>query len=144
MNKRGALVVAAALTIGGSAACASGHAATEQGLAPGTAKISIDGAELPATNAVQCAPAEQAFRTIKTGDGNSGATLMVSNAGKLTVEYVRIRNLNGFTGDYDRGLGGDATVTLSGITYEIWGVGIGYGPNSPEPATERFTIKVSC
>lgn len=145
MKKRGAYVFVAALTICGSAACASGQAATEeQGLAPGTAKITIDGADVPTTHAVECAPAEQAFTTITTGDGNAGTTMMVSNAGKLVVEYVRIRNLNGFTGDYNRGLGGEATVTLSGITYQISGVAHGFGPNSPEPTTEPFTIKIAC
>lgn len=143
VNKTSAFVVAA-LTIGGSAACASGQAATERGLSPGAAKITIDGAELPVTHAVECAPAEQAFTTITTGDGNSGTTMMVSNAGKLTVEYVRIRNLNGFTGDYNRGLGDEATVSLSGITYTVSGVAHGFGPGSPEPTNEPFTIKLAC
>jgi ipoprotein LpqH len=143
VKKTGAFVVAA-LTIGGSVACASGQAATEQGLAPGTAEISIDGADLPVTHAVECAPAEQAFTTITTGDKAAGTTMMVSNAGKLTVEYVRIRNLNGFSGDYNRGLGSDATVSLSGITYQISGVAHGFGPSSPEPTNEPFTIKLAC
>lgn len=143
MNKTGAFV-AAALMIGGSAACAAGRAATEQGLAPGTARISIDGAALPVTHAVECAPAEQAYTTMTTGDGNSGTIMMVSNAGKLAVEFVRIRNLNGFSGDYNRGLGDDASVTLSGITYQISGVAHGFGPGSPEPTNEPFTIKLAC
>ena len=45
--------------------------------------------------------------------------MIISNAGKLTVEFVRIRNLDGFSGDYNRGLaGGDATVTLTDNTYQ--------------------------
>lgn len=142
--KKSSAFVVAALTIGGSAACASGQAATEQGLPPGTAKISIDGAEVPTTHAVHCAPAEQAFSMITTGDGSAGTTMMVSNAGKLTIEFVRIRNLNGFSGDYNRGLGNEATVGLSGITYQISGVAHGFGPSSPEPTNVPFTIKVAC
>jgi ipoprotein LpqH len=145
VKTRGAFAAVAALTIGGCAACASGQAATEeQGLPPGTAKITIDGAEVPTTHAVECAPAEQAFTTITTGDGSAGTTMMVSNAGKLTVEFVRIRNLNGFSGDYNRGLGDEATVGLSGTTYQISGVAHGFGPSSPEPTNVPFTIKLAC
>jgi len=69
---------------------------------------------------------------------------MVSNARKLAIEFVRIRNLDGFTGDYDRGLGGDATVGLTENTYHIAGAAFGYGTKSPEPTTQPFTIKVAC
>ena len=111
---------------------------------PGTAQLTIDGTGLPTTRVVQCAPPEQYLTTITTGNDASGATVMVSNAGKLTVEFVRIRNLNGFTGDYNRGLGGNATVALTDNTYQIAGAAFGYGTKSPEPTTEPFTIKVSC
>ena len=74
-------------------------------MAPGTAKLTIDGKDLPTTRVVHCAPPEQYMTTITTGDDASGATVMVSNAGRLTVELVQIRNLNGFTGGYNRGLG---------------------------------------
>jgi ipoprotein LpqH len=120
------------------------HRTPSRTVPAGTANLTIDGKEIPATRAVDCAPAEQSFTTIRTGDDASGATVMISNAGKLTVEFVRIRNLNGFTGDYNRGLGGDATVTLTEATYQIGGAAHGYGPNSPEPTTAPFTIKVSC
>jgi ipoprotein LpqH len=143
-----AFIAAAALMIGGSAACTSGEmsAKRESGtLPPGAAQLTIDGKELPTTRAVECAPPEQYLTTITTGNDASGATVMVSNAGKLTVEFVRIRNLNGFTGDYNRGLaGGDATVALTENTYQIAGAAFGYGTKSPEPTTAPFTIKVSC
>jgi hypothetical protein len=146
VNSRHALIAVAALTIGGSVACSSNPVAQPApGTLPaGTANLSIDGKDIPTVRAVDCEPPEQAFTTIKTGDDNSGATVMISNAGKLTVEFVRIRNLDGFTGDYNRGLGGDATVALTGTTYQIAGAAFGYGPKSPEPTTAPFTIKVSC
>jgi ipoprotein LpqH len=135
-----------ALIVGSTAACAGQAAATRETgmLAPGTAQLTIDGKDLPVTRAVNCAPPEQYLSTITTGDDASGATVMVSNAGNLIVELVRIRNLNGFSGDYDRKLGGEATVALSDNTYRIAGTALGYGPNSPEPTTQSFTIKVSC
>ena len=147
MQNRVVFIAAAALMMGGSAACSSGHqsAKREPGtLPPGAAQLTIDGKELPTTGAVHCAPSEQYLTTITTGNDASGATVMVSNAGKPTVEFVRIRNLNGFTGDYNRGLGGEATVALTDSTYQISGAALGYGTKSPEPTTAPFTIKVSC
>jgi hypothetical protein len=82
--------------------------------------------------------------TITAGSEASGVTVMVSNKGKLAAEFVRIRNLNGFTGDYNRHLGGDATVALTESTYHIAGTAFGYGPKSPVPTTQPFTIEVAC
>jgi ipoprotein LpqH len=146
VKNRAVFIAAAALMIGGSAACSGRLSAKpEPGTLPsGTAELAVDGKDLPTTRAVRCAPPEQYLSTITTGDDASGATVMVSNAGKLAIEFVRIRNLNGFTGDYNRGLGGDATVSLTQNTYHIAGAAFGYGAKSPEPTTEPFTIKVSC
>jgi ipoprotein LpqH len=147
VKNRVVFIAAAGLIIGGSAACSS-EASANQGpatLPPGAAQLTIDGEELPTVRSVQCAPPEKYLTTITTGNDASGATVIISNAGKLTVELVRIRDLNGFSGDYNRGLaGGDATVTLTDNTYQIAGVAFGYGPKSPEPTTAPFTIKVSC
>lgn len=147
MKDRVIVIAAAAIIIGSGGACSSGHLSAKPKpgtLPPGTAEFTIDGKNLPTTGAVECAPAEQYLTTITTGDNGSGATVMVSNANKLTVEFVRIRNLNGFTGDYDRGLQGEANVVLTDNTYHIAGAAFGYGPKSPVPTTEPFTIKVSC
>jgi ipoprotein LpqH len=144
VKNRAALIAAAALIIGGGAACSSPSAKRAPGtLIPGTAQLTIDGKELPPAGA-ECAPAEEYLTTITTGSEASGVTVMVSNAGKLAAEFVRIRNLNGFTGDYDRGLGGDATVALTDNTYHIAGTAFGYGPKSPVPTTQPFTIEVAC
>jgi len=147
VTNRVALVAVAALVIGGSAGCSSAALAEQAAgtLPPGAAQLTIDGKELPTIQAVHCAPPEQHLRTISAGNDESGATVMVSNAGKLTVEFVRIRDLNGFSGDYNRGLtGSDASIALNDGTYQIAGVAVGYGPDSPEPTTTRFTMKVSC
>ncbi|BDB44319.1 MULTISPECIES: lipoprotein LpqH [Mycobacterium] len=147
MKNRFALVAAAAVLVGSSAACSSAVAAkrTPGTLDPGTARLTIDGSELPLIRTVECAPPEQHLTTVSLGDNDSGATLMVSNAGKLTVEFVRIRNLNGFSGDYNRGLADlHATVEMTENTYQITGEARGYGPKSPEPTTVPFTMKLSC
>jgi hypothetical protein len=140
-------IAAAALMIGGSVACSSGQVSGQPrpGTLPaGTAQLTIDGKTLPITREVECAPPEEYLTTITTGNDASGATVMVSNAGKLTVEFVRIRNVAGFTGDYNRGLGGDATVDLIAATYQIAGAAFGYSTKSPEPTRLPFAIKVSC
>jgi len=145
VKNRVALVAAAALIIGGGAACSSPSAKRAPGtLPPGTAQLTVDGKELPPTRAVECAPPEEYLTTITAGNDASGVTVMVSNKGKLAAEFVRIRNLNGFTGDYDRHLGGDATVALTESTYHIAGTAFGYGPQSPVPTTQPFTIEVAC
>jgi len=145
VKNRVALIAAAALIIGGGAACSSPSAKRAPGtLTPGTAQLTIDGKELPPTRAVECAPAEEYLTTITAGNEASGVTMMVSNKGKLAAEFVRIRNLNGFTGDYNRHLGGDATVALTESTYHIAGTAFGYGPKSPTPTTQPFTIEVAC
>jgi hypothetical protein len=145
VKNRVALIAAAALIIGGGAACSSPSAKRASGtLPPGTAQLTVDGKELPPTRAVECAPAEEYLTTITAGNDASGVTVMVSNKGKLAAEFVRIRNLNGFTGDYDRHLGGDATVALTESTYHIAGTAFGYGPKSPVPTTQPFTIEVAC
>jgi len=145
VKNRVALIAAAALIIGGGAACSGNHSAKRAPgtLTPGTAQLTIDGKELPPAGA-ECAPAEEYLTTITTGSEASGVTVMVSNAGKLAAEFVRIRNLNGFTGDYDRHLGGDATVALTESTYHIAGTAFGYGSKSPVPTTHPFTIEVAC
>jgi lipoprotein LpqH len=147
VKNRVALIAAAALIIGGGTACSFGNHSAKRApgtLTPGTAQLTIDGKELPPTRAVECAPAEEYLTTITTGSEASGVTVMVSNKGKLAAEFVRIRNLNGFTGDYDRHLGGDATVALTESTYHIAGTAFGYGPKSPVPTTHPFTIEVAC
>ena len=146
MKNRVALIAAAGLIIGGGAACSFGNHPAKRApgtLTPGTAQLTIDGKELPPTGA-ECAPPEEYLTTITTGSQASGVTVLVSNKGKLAAEFVRIRNLNGFSGDYDRHLGGDATVALTESTYHIAGTAFGYGPKSPVPTTQPFTIEVAC
>ncbi|MCV7035916.1 lipoprotein LpqH [Mycobacterium heckeshornense] len=68
----------------------------------------------------------------------------MSNAGPLTVKFVRIRNLSGVTGDYNLGLEGDATIAMNGATYDITGAVLGYSPTAIAPMKQSFRIKVSC
>jgi lipoprotein LpqH len=142
--KNGIVVVTAAALV--VAACSSGPAPFKPArgvLPPGTAHVTIDDRYADTNGAVQCA-AVGSLTTIKAGDENSGETVMVSEAKKLTVEFVRIRNLNGFTGDYNRGLEGDAAVAMTRSTYHVTGTALGFNPKSIKPTTQPFTIEVAC
>lgn len=131
------------MVIGAAVGCSSPAQPKPGGLPPGTARFTIDGKSAGTTGAVHCVAVES-LTTIKTGGDSAGATVLVSQKGKLAVEFVRIRNLNGFSGDYNLNLEGSAAVALTDTTYDITGTALGYHPTSIAPTTEPFTIKVAC
>lgn len=130
-----------------SAACSSSPqpAAPPGTLSPGTAQITIDGRDVGITHAVSCSPAGF-LTTITTGDDASGISAMVSNEDELTAESVSFRNVGGFTGSYNAGLGEPtATVRMTGRTYDISGTAQGFRTdNASFSAQSRFTVKVAC
>lgn len=110
----------------------------------GTAVVTVNDEDAGTTDAVTCTSAG-ALTTITTGDADSGVTALVSNKGELTAESVSIRNLGGFTGSYNAGLGGEATVTMTGRTYAITGSAQGFATDKPSfRADGTFDIKVAC
>jgi hypothetical protein len=143
--------VAAALAIAGATAiavagCSSPPPAKPQPgtLVVGTAQVTVNDADAGTTHAVQCSAAGS-LTTITTGDDQSGVTAMVSNEDGLTAESVSIRNVGGFTGSYNAGLGGEANVTMTGRTYAITGTADGFATDKPSfRANGTFAIKVSC
>jgi lipoprotein LpqH len=146
MNNVVVVVASAALVVVGGVGCSSEPAPFKPArgvLRPGTAYITVDGERAATSGAVRCA-AFGSLTTIEAGDESSGATVMVSGADRFTVKFVRIRNLNGFTGDYNLGLDGDAAVALTDATYHITGTALGYSPKSIEPTTRPFKIEVAC
>lgn len=142
--KNEAILIVAAMMLLGVVGCSSGQALKSGPgtLPPGTARLTVNGSDAEST-AVQCSTVDS-VTTISTGGDTSGATVMVSNAEKPTVESVDIRNLNGFTGSYNLGLGGKATVAMTGPTYDITGSARGYEETSIEPMMARFAVEVSC
>ncbi len=132
----------------GAAACSSSppQATTPPGaLSPGTAQFTIDGRDAGTTHAVRCSPAGF-LTTISTGDDTSGISAMVSNEDELTAESVSFRDVGGFTGSYNAGLGEPAaTVSMTGRTYDISGTARGFRTNNASFSTQsRFTVKVAC
>ena len=142
MKKGVCTVAAATLMIAG---CADKAATPPPGvLPPGTAVLSIDGKDVGKTYSVRCQTIDWMTR-IHTGIDKSGAHAMVSNAGKLEAEFVRLDDLDGFTGSYEHELQGEAKVTMTGATYHITGAALGFNKTEPTRLkAETFTIKVSC
>jgi lipoprotein LpqH len=113
-------------------------------LVAGTAQVTVNGQNTGTTAAVQCSSTGY-LTTIDTGDQASGVTAMISNKEELTAESVAINNLGGFTGSYNAGLGGTATVTMTDRTYDITGTADGFDTAKPSfRASGTFSIKVSC
>jgi ipoprotein LpqH len=80
-------------------------------LVAGTAQVTVNGQDTGTTDAVQCDSAGT-LMIINTGDRfdpqASGISAMVASEDELVVREVGIRNLGGFTGSYNDGLGGEA------------------------------------
>lgn len=141
-------LLATAATALALAGCSSGppeYRPAPGTLAAGTAQTTVSGQDAGSTDAVQCTMLG-ALTIIKTGDDASGVTALVSNKDQLTAESVAIRDVGGFTGSYNAGLGGDtANIGMTGRTYDINGTAEGFNTDSPSfRNSETFAIKVSC
>ncbi|UMB69954.1 lipoprotein LpqH [Mycobacterium paraterrae] len=143
MDKSVCTVAAAMLIVSG---CASGQASTPGpgALPPGTAKISIDGGQVGSTYSVRCQTVDWMTR-IHTDLHGATVNAMLSNAGKLTAEFVRLHDVDGFEGSYERALQGEASVTMNGATYQITGAALGFNKSDrTRLKAETFTLTVSC
>lgn len=142
MNKGVCAIAAAVLLISG---CSDRAATPAPGvLPPGTAVLSVDGKDVGTTYSVRCESIGWMTR-IHTSIDASGASAMLSNAGNLKAEFVRLHDLDGFTGSYEDELQGEAKVTMTGPTYHITGAALGFNKSEPTRLkAETFTVKVSC
>ena len=134
------------LLIGVTAGCSSNQAAPARPgvLPPGTAELSIDGKDVGKTYSVRCESIDWMTR-IHTDLHASGVSAMVSNANKLKAEFVRLQDLDGFTGSYEHALQGEAVVAMTGATYHITGAALGFNHAQPTRLkSETFSIAVSC
>jgi hypothetical protein len=144
---KGVLIAAAAmLWIGVTAGCSADAAAPARPgvLPPGTATLRVDGKDVGTTDSVRCESIDWMTR-IHTDLHAAGVSAMVSNANKLKAEFVRLQDLDGFTGSYEHALQGEAAVTMTGATYHIAGAALGFNKSEPTRLkAETFSIKVSC
>ncbi|WP_163886729.1 lipoprotein LpqH [Mycolicibacterium hippocampi] len=115
-------------------------------LIAGTAQVTVNGEDIGTTESVQCSEAGP-LTTITTGEGgeSSGVSALLASEEELVVKNVSVRDLGGFTGSFNEGLGGDATVTMDGRTYTIDGTAEGFETADPSFRTSgTFKIKVAC
>ena len=139
--------VAVAVATLAVAGCSSGPPDYKPGpgmLVAGTAQVTVNGQNVGTTEAVSCTPAGS-LTTITTGDQTSGVTALISNKDELAADAVSINNVGGYTGSYNRGLGGEAKVTMTGRTYDISGTADGFDTANPSfRKAGTFAIKVAC
>jgi len=116
----------------------------EGALVGGTAQITVNDNDLGLFHAVHCVAAGDLL-TISTGNDEQGSTAVVSSTDGLRATSVAIRDLGGFTGSFNEGLGGKADVSLTGTTYTITGTADGFATDRPSFRTNgTFTIKAAC
>jgi hypothetical protein len=146
MQKPFVNAMAAALVAAGATACSSSPSASPPpgALPTGTARVTINARDLPATTAVKCAPIGS-LTTITTGNATAGLTALVSNETDLKAKSMSITDLGGFTGRYMRELEGKADVRMAGRTYLIRGTADGFDTDNPSVRTTgTFAIHVAC
>jgi hypothetical protein len=108
------------------------------------AHLTIDGAS-HAARPPACSQV-QSYRTIdiRDRDGQVEAVVLLS-ASRAIPQWVKIRNVDGFTGSFWQGGVGDAHVDVTNSAYTI--TGSAYGINSSNPnkvITTDFKITAEC
>lgn len=113
-------------------------------LIPGTAQVTVDGRDAGTTYSVDCMTVGS-LTMISTGGDESGVYTMVSNDEGLAVRLLRLTDLGGFTGSYNQGLDGDATVAMTDRTYDISGTAVGFDLDEPSfRSSSPFQVKIAC
>jgi hypothetical protein len=135
------LVAIAFVLIAGAGVAACGQAQTTPLRA---ARLTIDGAthtaRPPACSQIQ------AYRTIDIPDHDGQVEAVVLLSGYRAIpQWVKIRNVDGFTGSFWEGGVGDAHADVTNSAYTI--AGSAYGINSSNPnkvITTDFKITAEC
>jgi hypothetical protein len=143
-----ATVATTAATLTGCSSPPAEYQPPPGALVAGTAQVTVNGTDAGTTDSVQCDPAGT-LMIITTGDPDdpaaSGISAMIASDDELVVREVGIRNLGGFTGSYNDGLGSAASVTMTGRTYDIEGTADGFATDNPSfRTTGNFRIKIAC
>ena len=144
MTTRWAVTAAAALMLAGCSKQPPEYTPPPGQLYAGTAQVTVNGQDLGKSTSVTCSSAGP-LTMISSGTDTSGMSAMIDKGDELVVRAVGIRDLAGFTGSYNDGLGGQATVKMADRTYEISGTAEGFETAKPSfRASGTFGIKVSC
>lgn len=145
-NRFAAAGAALVIAVGVAGCSSSPPAAPPQpgALPPGTVEVTVNGKDMGRTDAASCSQVDWAW-TIHTGDKTAGATAVVQGGGGgLSARSIEIHNLDGFTGTYWDGHGGNADASMAGDTWTVAGTVDGFTTANPKPATATFKVKANC
>ncbi|BBN48210.1 MULTISPECIES: lipoprotein LpqH [Mycobacterium avium complex (MAC)] len=133
------VVLVLTAVVAGMAGCSAAQTVPRK-----AARLTIDGAT-HTTRPPSCRQ-DQMYRTINIPDHDGGVEAVVLLSGyRVMPQWVKIRNVDGFTGSYWQGGVGDAHVDLTNDAYTI--TGSAYGINSANPnkvVTTDFKIVAEC
>lgn len=113
-------------------------------LSAGMATVSIDGKDAGTDGSVSC-EVIGTMTTVRTGNDETGFTAVIASDPDLLAQSVTIRDLAGFTGSYNSGLGDVASVTMTDRTYQLSGTADGFDTDNPSFRTSaKFSIQAAC
>ncbi len=125
--------------IAGVAGCAQAQTTPRKG-----ARLTLDGAT-HTTRPPACSQ-EQSYRTIDIRDHDAGVEAVVLLSGYRAIpQWVKIRNVDGFTGSFWKGGVGDAHADVTNDAYTITGSAYGINSSSPNKVVSTdFKIIAEC
>lgn len=108
------------------------------------AHLTIDGATRT-TSPAACSQ-DQAYRTIDISDrGGKVEAVMLLSGDKVTPQWVKIRNVDGFTGSFWQGGVGNARAEVTRSAFTITGSAYGINDDRPDKVvTTDFKITAEC
>ncbi|OBG95882.1 hypothetical protein A5697_01795 [Mycobacterium sp. E3251] len=138
---RNRLIAVVFVVIAGVGVAGCGQAQTTPRKA---ARLTIDGAT-HTTRPPACSQNQQ-YRTIDIKDRDGGVEAVVLTSGyRVMPQWVKIRNVDGFTGSFWEGGVGDAHADVTNDAYTISGNAYGINSSNPDKVvTTEFKIIAEC
>jgi lipoprotein LpqH len=113
-------------------------------LPPGTAEVRINGTDAGTSHSVRCQTIG-AVTAITTGDDSSGSASAIDSSEEPTVQFVKVRNLGGFTGSYWADLDPAGEVRATSNTFVLTGSANGFNESNPSArVSSTYSIRVAC
>ena len=108
------------------------------------ARFTLDG-NTHTTRPAACSQ-DQSYRTLDIRDRDGSIQAVVLLSGERAIpQWVKIRNVDGFTGSFWQGGVGEGRVDLSRNTYTITGSAYGISSSSPnKTVTSEFKLVAEC
>jgi hypothetical protein len=135
------LIAIAVILVAGAGTAGCGQAQT---IPLKAARLTIDGSSHTARPAA--CHQDQLYRTIDITDHDGGVEAVVLISGYRAIpQWVKIRNVDGFTGSFWQGGVGDAHADVTNQAYTISGSAYGIKSNNPDKTvTTDFKIIAEC